>query len=279
VEKNKHYHTIAKAISFLETNFTNQPSLDMIANHVNLSPHHFQKVFTEWAGVSPKKFLQFITVQHAKSLLKNTPATLFDTTYDLGLSSTSRLHDLFIKIEGMTPKEFKNKGANLKINYNYKPSIFGKLLVASTAKGICYMGFSDDTNDAFSELRNRFENAVFTEQSDVFQKSAMEVFNNDWDKISEVKLHLKGTDFQLNVWEALLKIPSGKLSTYGELAKSINKPKAARAVGTAIGSNPIAFLIPCHRVIQASGLTGGYMWNPTRKKAIIGWEAAQTTVQ
>lgn len=269
------YNRIAEAINYIQQNFTEQPTLDEIAKKVHLSPYHFQRLFTEWAGVSPKKFLQYISLQHAKQILNNTQSTLFDTAYQTGLSGTGRLHDLFVKIEGMTPGEYKNKGENLSINYSYEESLFGKILVASTTKGICYMGFSDEKNIAFSELEKRFPKANFIQQTDEIQQNALLIYTQDWSKLNQIKLHLKGTDFQLKVWEALLKIPMGNLATYGNIAKEIQKPKASRAVGTAIGSNPIAYLIPCHRVIQSTGIFGGYMWGTIRKTAIIGWEASK----
>lgn len=270
------YTRIAEAIEYIQQNYTKQPTLEEIAKKVHLSPFHFQKMFTDWAGVSPKKFLQFISVQHAKNILSNSQTTLFETAYKTGLSGTGRLHDLFVKIEGMTPGEYKNKGENLTINYSYTNSQFGNILVASTQKGICYMGFSDDKKIAFFELEKRFPKANFIQQTDEIQQNALKIYTQDWSKITKIKLHLKGTDFQLKVWEALLKIPTGNLATYGNIANLIQKPKASRAVGTAIGNNPIAFLIPCHRVIQSTGVFGGYMWGTTRKTAIIGWEAAKT---
>ncbi|MFY0598250.1 MAG: methylated-DNA--[protein]-cysteine S-methyltransferase [Cyclobacteriaceae bacterium] len=270
------YNRVAEAIHYIQQNFTKQPSLEEVAKKINLSPFHFQRLFTDWAGVSPKKFLQYISVKHAKQVLKDTQSTLFDAAYETGLSGTGRLHDLFVKIEGMTPGEYKNKGENLTINYHFAESPFGKILVASTPKGICYMGFSDDATVAFSELENRFPRASFIQQTDEIQQNALRIYTADWNRIDKIKLHLKGTDFQLKTWEALLKIPEGNLTTYGNIADAIQKPKASRAVGTAIGSNPVAFLIPCHRVIQATGSLGGYMWGNTRKTAIIGWEASKT---
>lgn len=216
-----------------------------------------------------------MSIQHAKRMLGNTQTTLFEAAYETGLSGTGRLHDLFVKIEGMTPGEFKNKGANLRIHYSYQPSLFGDMLVASTEKGICYMGYSDDKKRSFAELSARFPNAEFAQKTDAFQQNALQIYSRDWSQINQIKLHLKASDFQLKVWEALLKIPMGELTTYGRIAQGINKPRASRAVGTAIGSNPVAFLIPCHRVIQSTGVFGGYMWGSTRKTAIIGWEAAQ----
>ncbi len=272
------YTRITEAIEYIKQNYTEQPTLEEIAEKVNLSPFHFQRLFTDWAGVSPKKFLQFISIQHAKIILNNSQSTLFETAYKTGLSGTSRLHDLFVKIEGMTPGEYKNKGENLTINYNFAKSKFGRILVASTHKGICYMGFSDNEEIAFSELQKRFPKASFMQQTDEIQHNALQIYTQDWSEINKIKLHLKGTDFQLKVWEALLKIPTGNLTTYGNIAKSIKKPNASRAVGTAIGNNPIAFLIPCHRVIQSTGVFGGYMWGTTRKTAIIGWEASQNNM-
>ena len=269
------YERIAEAIDYIKINFKQQPNLDEIAEKVHLSPFHFQRLFTDWAGVSPKKFLQYISVEHAKNILKDKQATLFDTAFETGLSGTGRLHDLFVNIEGMTPGEFKNGGENLHINYSYAESPFGNIIVASTAKGICYMAFAENEQQAIINLKNYFPNASYKQMVDLTQQNALYIFTHDWSKLSQVKLHLKGTGFQLKVWEALLKIPFGQLSTYGNIAAKINSPNSARAVGTAIGSNPVAFLIPCHRVIQSGGTFGGYMWGGTRKTAIIGWEAAR----
>ena len=272
------YTRVAQAINYLKDNFKVQPNLDEVAKQIHLSPSHFQRIFTDWAGTSPKKFLQYISVEHAKRILKDEQVTLFDTAYETGLSSTSRLHDLFVNIEGMTPAEYKNGGKNLAINYSFAESPFGSLIVASTPKGVCYMAFQDDEELAVDDLKQRFPNADFQRRLDLLQQNALFIFQNDWSKLNEIKLHLKGSDFQLKVWESLLKIPMGKLQTYGNIAEQIGNPRASRAVGTAIGSNPVAFLIPCHRVIQSSGTFGGYMWGPTRKAAIIGWEGAKTYV-
>jgi len=275
-QENINYNRIAEAIEYIKKNFKDQPSLDEVAEKVHLSPFHFQRIFTEWAGTSPKKFLQYISVEHAKKLLSTKQATLFDVSHETGLSGTSRLHDLFINIEGMTPAEYKNGGKELSIHYSFAESPFGNLIVASTGKGICFMAFNDDEQTAFEELKNKFPHATFSRKLDMIQQNALFIFQNDWRKLNKIKLHLKGTDFQLKVWEALLKIPMGRLSTYGAIAGEIGNPNASRAVGTAIGSNPVAFLIPCHRVIQSTGIFGGYMWGATRKTAIIGWESAKT---
>ncbi|WP_339842146.1 methylated-DNA--[protein]-cysteine S-methyltransferase [uncultured Maribacter sp.] len=274
-QENINYNRIAEAIDYIKVNFKQQPTLNEIAASVHLSPYHFQRLFTDWAGVSPKKFMQFMSIQYAKQLLKNNHATLFDTAHETGLSGTSRLHDLFINIEGMTPGEFKNGGENLIIKYSFAESPFGNIIVASTQKGICHMAFFDNEEEALQKLINRFPKATYNQLVDNLQQNALFIFKHDWSKLHQIKLHLNGTPFQLKVWETLLKIPVGDLSTYGAIAKEIDKPKASRAIGTAIGSNPVAFLIPCHRVIQSTGNIGGYMWGNTRKTAIIGWEAAK----
>jgi AraC family transcriptional regulator of adaptative response/methylated-DNA-[protein]-cysteine methyltransferase len=268
------YDRIAEAINYIKLNFKNQPNLDDVAEKVHLSPFHFQRLFTDWAGISPKKFLQYLSLDYAKNLLKDKQATLFDTAFETGLSGTGRLHDLFINIEGMTPAEYKNGGKELDINYSFAESPFGNIIVASTPKGICYMAFADDREDAFSKLQEQFPNASYTQVVDVAQQDALHIFKKDWSELSKIKLHLKGTSFQLKVWETLLKIPMGDLSTYSDISKQIHQPNASRAVGSAIGANPVAFLIPCHRVIKSTGESGGYHWGPTRKSAIIGWEAA-----
>ena len=269
------YQRIADAINYIRLNFKEQPNLDEVAEKVNLSPFHFQRMFTEWAGISPKKFLQYLSVEYAKGILKEKQATLFDAAFETGLSGTGRLHDLFINIEGMTPAEYKNGGKALTINYSFAESPFGNILVASTTKGICYLAFADDKEEAFSQLRAQFPNATYHQVVDMTQQNALFIFKKDWSKLSTVKLHLKGTAFQLKVWEALLHIPMGGLYTYGALAQNIDQPNASRAVGSAIGDNPVAFLIPCHRVIKSTGEFGQYHWGATRKSAIIGWEAAQ----
>jgi AraC family transcriptional regulator, regulatory protein of adaptative response / methylated-DNA-[protein]-cysteine methyltransferase len=278
-QENINYQRIAAAIDYIRANFKQQPDLDEVAEKVHISPYHFQRLFTEWAGTSPKKFLQYISIEHAKYLLKQTQSTLFDVAYKTGLSSTSRLHDMFVRIEGMTPAEYKNGGKKLLINYSFAESPFGNLLVASTSKGVCYMHFAEDESIAVNDLKARFPNASFNQRLDLQQQNALFIFQNDWSRLHEIKLHLKGSAFQLKVWETLLKIPMGKLTTYGTIAQKLGTPNASRAVGTAIGSNPVAYLIPCHRVIQSTGTLGGYMWGATRKAAIIGWEGAKTNNQ
>lgn len=269
------FERIEAAIDYIRINFKSQPLLGEIAAHIHMSPHHFQRIFTEWAGTSPKKFLQYISVEYAKSLLSEKKNTLFDASIESGLSGSGRLHDLFINIEGMTPGEFKNGGENLNINYSFFESPFGKIIVASTPKGICHLAFVENDNAAISSLKKKFHNAIFQKNTDNFQENAVSIFTADWKNLPSIKLHLKGTEFQLKVWEALLKIPVGNLITYGKIAKQIKIPNGSRAVGTAVGANPVAWLIPCHRVIQSSGIFGGYHWGTARKAAIIGWEAAK----
>lgn len=269
------YERIAAAIRFIKENRQEQPRLETIAGHVNMSPAHFQRMFQEWAGISPKSFLQYLNVEYAKRILKQTHASLFDTACEVGLSGTGRLHDLFINIEGMTPGEYKNGGQALRINYSFAETPFGRVMVASTDKGICHLAFVDEgEEEALGSLKQLFPNAAYTQCPDRKQEDALSVFNRDWSKPDEIKLHLKGTSFQLKVWETLLKIPAGGLTTYADLATKSGHEGACRAVGTAIGRNPVAFLIPCHRVIKATGDIGNYHWGEVRKEAIIGWEAA-----
>jgi AraC family transcriptional regulator, regulatory protein of adaptative response / methylated-DNA-[protein]-cysteine methyltransferase len=271
------FDRIANAIDFIKNNFTTQPTLEETAAHVNISPFHFQKMFTEWAGVSPKKFLQYITVAYAKSMLKEKQATLFDAVIETGLSSSSRLHDLFVNIEAMTPGEYKNDGKGLHIQYSFANTFFGKIIIASTKKGICHIAFVDDENESILFLQKLFLQATIVRQENEQHEKVNDFFTNKLAKNNKIKLHLKGTEFQLKVWETLLTIPTGKLTTYGAIAAAIENPKASRAVGSAIGDNPIAFLIPCHRVIQSTGIFGGYMWGEKRKTAIIGWEAVKNS--
>lgn len=268
------YERIKKAIEYIQANFRQQPDLDALAKEVYLSPFHFQRLFKDWAGVSPKKFLQYISLQHAKKLLRQ--HTVSDTAYETGLSGSSRLHDLFINIEGMTPGEYKNGGEQLRINYSFAESPFGNIIVASTTKGICHLAFADDEKDALQQFESQFPKAAFRQVVDTIQQNALFIFTQDWKNLSKIKLHLKGTPFQIKVWEALLKIPMGDVSTYSSLASGIGNPNASRAVGTAVGDNPVAFLIPCHRVIRSTGEFGNYHWGSTRKTAMLGWEAAKT---
>ncbi len=266
---------IAAAIEFLIRNYTRRPRLGDVADAVHLSPFHFQRMFHEWVGVTPKQFARFLSVEHAKKILKETRATLFDAANEVGLSTASRLHDLFVTIEGMTPGEYKNGGASLTINYSFADTPFGVVIIGSTEKGICHMTFADEGEEgAFERMKSSLPNAAYRRRTDRNQQNALFVFTQDWSRLDEIKLHLRGTDFQLKVWNTLLQVPSGGLSTYSDLALKAGHERAQRAVGTALGNNPVVLLIPCHRVIQSTGIIGNYRYGATRKNAIIGWEAA-----
>lgn len=269
---NINFERIKQAINFIDTNYKQQPSLDEIAASVYLSPTHFHQLFKEWAGVSPKQFLQFTTISHAKTLLKEGRESLLNSSVDLGLSSSSRLHDLFVNIEAMTPGEYKNGGKNLTIDYSFADSQWGRVLIASTSKGLCHLSFSEEEALSLDSLISEYEKATIQENRVALHNDGLAALSGCVS--SNLSLHLKGTDFQLKVWEALLRIPFGELLSYGDLATEMGKPLASRAVGTAIGNNPVAFLIPCHRVIQGTGAFGGYKWDILRKKAMIGWESA-----
>lgn len=268
------YERIEQAILYIKENFQQQPALDEVAQQVHVSPFHFQRMFKDWAGVSPKKFLQYISVEHAKKLLQQN-VSLADASFETGLSGTSRLHDLFINIEGMTPGEYKNGGESLEIHYSHAETLFGDVMIASTQKGICHLAFTKHEEDDFAKLKAKFPNASFAQKTDLMQQHALQIFKGDWNNLAAIKLHLKGTAFQLKVWETLLHIPLGGITTYGHIASVANQPNASRAVGTAIGSNPVAYLIPCHRVIRSTGISGEYAWGSTRKTALLGWESAK----
>lgn len=270
------YDRVASVLLYIEQHFKAQPSLETVAEQVGLSPAHFQRLFTRWAGVSPKKFLQYVTAQHAKELLKKKEDSVLDVSIKTGLSGPGRLHDLFVNIEAMTPGEYKNGGVGLVIKYSFSETLFGTVLIASTEKGVTSITFVEEKETALHGLRLKFPNAQFVKKRDALQENALRLFSRNECRVDPVRLHLRGTEFQLKVWEALLKIPEGNLSTYNRIAKSIGKPAANRAVGSAVGDNPVAFLIPCHRVIQSTGAFGGYHWGTVRKAAMIGWEGAIT---
>jgi len=271
------YRRIEKAIEFLAENYHHQPSLDEVARSVNLSEYHFQRLFRRWAGISPKRLVQFLTLEHAKQALEESRSVL-DAAYDAGLSSPSRLHDLFVTAEAMTPGEFKAKGAGLEISYGFHPSPFGECLLAVTERGICGLGFvgGGDRKQTLEDFKGRWPAARFQENPEKTRGYIHGIFNAEKRNGSHrVKLLLMGTNFQIKVWEALLRIPPGSVVCYEDLARRLGKPSAARAVGSAVGRNPISFLIPCHRAIRKMGITGDYHWGAARKKAILAWEAAR----
>lgn len=270
-----YFSHVADAIESITRNYREQPSLFDKAEECNISSPHLQRLFTEWAGVSPKKFLHYISANHVRKVLENRQEILADAASLLEFSDAESSHDVCIRIERMTQAEYKVGGRGLVINYGFADTRFGEVLVASTSKGVCHMAFSDDREQALNELGQHFPFAVFERSSDELQERALAVFRMDGSVHKEVVLHLRGTEFQLKVWEALLKIPMGALVTYGDIARCLDSSKASRAVGTAVGDNPVAYLIPCHRVIRSTGALGEYHWGITRKSALIGWEAAR----
>lgn len=268
------YERIAAAIRYVGTRTKEQPTLEEVAAHVHLSKYHFQRLFQEWAGVSPKQFLQYLTLTYAKERLQAGQTTL-NTAYEAGLSGNGRLHDLFVNLQGCTPGVWKQRGLGLEIKYAIIPSPFGPALVAETPYGICHLSFLEAKDDPRSILEANFSNANIQLGEGPFIRAVAAYFST-WElPLTPILLDLKGTPFQLSVWQALLHIPATNLRSYGQVATAVGKPKAVRAVGTAIGKNPIAYLIPCHRVLRESGQLGGYRWGPDRKLAINGFEAAR----
>ena len=265
------YQRIESAIRFIETHAIEQPSLEDLADHLGLSPFHLQKLFRRWAGVSPKRFLQYLTIENAKQLLRDS-ASVLETTYEVGLSSPGRLHDLFVSVDAVTPGEFRQYGRDIKINYAFHEVPFGECLVAETGRGICFLGFVSDNNrdEALEDLHKRWPQAALIADATAALGSIQQIFYPPKGLNKKpVQLYLKGTNFQLKVWEALLKIPEGAVVSYGDLAAAVGQPNAYRAIGTAVGQNPIAYLIPCHRVLRANGNIGGYHWGTARKKAML----------
>ncbi len=275
------YEIVAKSLLHLEEHFLRQPSLDELAAHAGVSKFHFQKLFTRWAGVSPKRFLQFLTLEHAKGLLLESEPVLH-AAFASGLSGPARLHDLFISTEGVTPGEFKSGGLTLRITHGVHPTPFGPAFLAQTDRGLCQLSFLDPTSgnakkEAVEALRSDWPGAVLAEAPEETADLAQAIFfpAEASPPTAPLALFLKGTNYQIKVWTALLRIPQGAVTTYGGLAKALGAPNAARAVGSAVAKNPIAYLIPCHRVIRGMGAIGEYRWGAVRKKAMIGWEAAQ----
>ena len=270
------YDRIAEAIGYLETNYQAQPSLDDLAAHLHLSPSHVQRLFRRWAGISPKRFVQYLTVEHAKQALADSRSVL-DTTYDAGLSSPGRLHDLFVSVEAVTPGEYKQGGAGLCIEYGFHATPFGECLLAATDRGVCALLFVDgERAETLAALRADWPAAKLAENSTGTAHYMDAIFPHESSTGQrQVTLLLKGTNFQLKVWEALLRIPPGGMTTYSDVARAIDKPGSARAVGRAVATNHIAYIIPCHRVIRSRGQLSDYRWGQTRKRAILGWEAAR----
>jgi AraC family transcriptional regulator of adaptative response/methylated-DNA-[protein]-cysteine methyltransferase len=270
------YHRIEKAIRYIEENFQNQPSLKEIAEHVALSEFHFNRLFSKWAGTSPQRFMRFLTKEFAKEKLVES-TNLLEATFESGLSSSSRLHDLFVSYEAMTPAEFKAKGAGLTIHYGIHETPFGECLIATTERGITDFRFlgGESVELIIKELQQDFEKVNLIFDNKLTKPFIEQIFYETTNTSEPITLLLRGTNFQIKVWEALLKIPFGQMVSYETIAKAIEKPTAQRAVGTAIGSNRLGYIIPCHRVLQKVGGIGGYRWGTTRKKAILGWEMAK----
>jgi len=270
------YQRVEKAIGFIKEQHQRQPSLEEIAAHVHISPYHFQRLFTRWAGISPKKFLQFLTIQYARERMEKNP-TLAEIAQEAGLSGTGRLHDLFITIEGMTPHEYRRSGAGHSIFYGFHNSPFGKYLLAITQENrICTLQFFEDESLAIEDLRQHWMASNLVHDPDKTGPVASALFHPVSD--SPLSLLVKGTNFQLKVWEALLKIPFGEVVSYQTIAEHVENPKGLQAVGSAIGKNPVAYLIPCHRVIKKSGQISEYRWGRHRKSAILGWEVSSQQV-
>lgn len=270
------YARIAEAIDFITERVASQPRLEEIAAHLHLSPFHFQRLFSRWVGVTPKRYLQTLTVERAKHLLAES-RPLLEVSDSLGLSSSSRLYDHFVQLEAVTPGEYKLRGKDLNIDYAVHATPFGNIFIAMTPRGICNLNFldSDDTEKHLARLRHQWPLAVIQENRRSTLPMVETMFSRHEEVNRPLSLYVSGTNFQISVWKALLQIPPGKVVSYTQVAESLGKPRSARAVGTAIGANPVAFLIPCHRVIRQSGQLGGYHWGETRLHAIHAWETAR----
>ncbi|HZY82801.1 MAG TPA: methylated-DNA--[protein]-cysteine S-methyltransferase [Cyclobacteriaceae bacterium] len=278
-EEHINYKRIEEAIRYLEANFQRQPELDEVADKVHLSPFHFQRIFAEWAGISPKRFLQYLTVDFLKTKLLES-RNIVEAAEQAGLSSQSRVYDLFTTLEAVTPQEYRQKGGGLRIEYGFHETPFGAALIGVTERGICWLSFvnSDDQPGAeLEKMKQHWNNSVFHMNEELTAQHAKTIFSASLQPEKKLHVLVKGTNFQVKVWEALLKLPMGSVTTYQDIAKSIENPNAFQAVGSAVGSNHIAYLIPCHRVIRKDGILGEYRWNPTRKKSMIGWEMAKAS--
>jgi AraC family transcriptional regulator of adaptative response/methylated-DNA-[protein]-cysteine methyltransferase len=279
-DRSRDYGLIRRAIAFLTESWTEQPSLDELAGHLRLSPSHCQKLFKRWCGLSPKEFLQAITVDHARGLL-NGSASVLDAAYEVGLSGGGRLHDLFVSHEAMTPGDYKRRGQGLEMGYGFHPSPFGEALLIVTERGVAGLAFVDEDKaqtreDVLTEMKGRWPKARFVAAPEGTATFARQIFDpGAWTRDRPVRLVMIGTDFEVRVWEALLKVPMGRAVSYHDIARHLGQPTASRAVGSAVGRNPISFVVPCHRVLRGDGSLGGYHWGLTRKRALIGWETGR----
>jgi AraC family transcriptional regulator, regulatory protein of adaptative response / methylated-DNA-[protein]-cysteine methyltransferase len=272
------YLRIGKAILFLNEKVDSQPGLEEVASHAGVSPYHFQRLFTRWAGVSPKRYLSLLTLNRAKGILENKDATLLDAAFGSGLSGTGRLHDLFVNLEAMTPGEYKSSGRSLEIRYGYHTTPFGRAIICVTDRGVCGLAFMErvEEQQVLEDQKSRWRFSSFRHDAGETATYIKKIFSARKGGIQESSINclVKGSPFQCKVWEALLAISTGRTSTYGQVASAVENPQAARAVGNAVGANPIAYLIPCHRVIKESGALGGYRWGTVRKQAMLAWESA-----
>ncbi len=276
-QADKDYRRIEKALKYLQMNYSQKPSLREIAQRASLSEYHFQRIFTRWAGLSPERFIKYLTKENAKKNLAESK-NLLEAAYKSKLSSQGRLYDLFVSTEAVTPGEFKTLGKGLVIDYGIHPSPFGLCFIALTERGICSLGFIDENESGvvLSEFKHKWKNAVITKDQGASGRIVQSIFDRDVNTPGEpLKLLLRGTNFQIKVWEALLKIPPGCIASYQDLAHHLGKPTSARAVANAVASNPVAYLIPCHRVIRKMGVISGYRWGAERKMAILGREYAR----
>ncbi len=268
----ENYALIEQALIHIERQQLQQPSLEDIAAHLGVSPFHLQRTFREWVGISPKRFLQFLTINNARALLRESRSVL-EAAWGSGLSGPARLHDLFIAVDAVTPGEFKNLGRNLLFRHAVFPTPFGRVLMAAGERGLSFMGFfSRKPDEVHADMLRRFPGATFREDSSFLAPYYRSIFLRE-PALERLPLFLKGTNFQIKVWEALMRIPEGAVCSYGDLARGVRSPGAARAVGSAVGANPVSYLIPCHRVIQRMGVFGDYHWGRARKKAMLMWEA------
>lgn len=279
-ETNINYQRIEQAIRYLEENFQRQPELEEVAEKVHLSPFHFQRIFTDWAGISPKRFLQFLTVDFLKTKLKESK-NIVEAAESAGLSSQSRVYDLFTTLEAVTPQEYKLSGSGIKVEYGFHETPFGTCLIGVTERGICWLSFvaiADEASAEMEKMKEHWHQSIFHQNQSLTDPIIDQIFNRTYiEPKSKINVFVKGTNFQVKVWEALLRLPIGSVTTYQNIAEKIKNPKAMQAVGSAVGSNHIAYLIPCHRVIRKDGILGEYRWSAARKKSIIGWEMSKAS--
>ncbi|MEM5583286.1 bifunctional helix-turn-helix domain-containing protein/methylated-DNA--[protein]-cysteine S-methyltransferase [Roseibium sp. AS2] len=274
-EAAENYDVVRRTLKRITEDWREQPSLEQLAGEAGLQPIQLQRVFSRWAGLTPKQFLQAITLDHAKALLRGS-ASVLDASFEVGLSGSSRLHDLFVTHEAMTPGDYRSRGAGLKIVYGFHPSPFGQVLVMATDKGLAGLGFADpgEEHATLEDMCARWPAANFIADQEATASYAGRVFDPQrWQQDQPLNIVMIGTDFEIRVWQTLLKIPMGTASTYSDIAACLGNPKASRAVGSAVGRNPISFVVPCHRVLAKGGKLGGYHWGLTRKRAILGWES------